>query len=73
MPRRLHFDGLHLPGMSTGYASPPSFRWATHRTDVDGLYTSLRRMGGPWGPNVPTLGPNDRTADRLGRGPKVGT
>ena len=65
MPRRLHFDGLHLPAIATAYASPPSFRWATPRRDVDGL---PRRMGGPWGPKVPTLGPNDRTADLWGGG-----
>ena len=65
LPRSLHFDGLHLPAMSTGYASPPSFRWATPRMDDEGL---PRRMGGPWGPKVPTLGPNDRTADLWGGG-----
>ena len=52
MPRRLHFDGLHLPGMSTGYASPPSFRWATPRMSTGFMPSPNGRAVGAEGAHI---------------------
>ena len=78
-PRR-NVDGVCIAAsISMGSTSPGCRRVMPRHHQFNGqhlgcrLVLCLRRMGGPWGPKVPTLGPNDRTADRLGWGPKVGT